>query len=103
MRKLMMIYDAAKILGIGDRASMFEIRSRFHTLMKEWHPDVSQADPSESHEMTIKLKEAYDILADYCLNYEISFRPDEIRQNIKKIPTEYWIDHFGDDPIWSNR
>lgn len=63
------VREAAEVLGIQDRASHNEIRSRYHEQIKEWHPDVPQKDPAVSYEMTLRLKEAYDLLVDYCVNY----------------------------------
>lgn len=92
--------EAAELLGIRDRASLNEIRRRYHEQIKEWHPDTSQRDPAESHEMTILLKAAYDLLVDYCMNRPVSFRLENLERDLEQSPADYWIDRFGDDPIW---
>jgi hypothetical protein len=94
------IREAADFLGISDRASLNEIRLRHHDLMKEWHPDRSQHDPGLSHERTIILKEAYEILLQYCMNHEFSFRIKDLAQDLECSPADYWMMRFGDDPIW---
>lgn len=94
------VREAAEVLGIRDRASLNEIRSRYHERIKEWHPDVSQKDPAESHEMTLRLKEAYDLLVDYCMNHTFSFRLEDLAKDLEQSPADYWRDRFGDDPIW---
>jgi hypothetical protein len=53
-RTSLSIREAADILGIANQATTNEIRSRYHTLVKEWHPDVSQRDPEESHTTMIR-------------------------------------------------
>jgi hypothetical protein len=92
--------EAAKILGIRERASLNEIRIRYYERIKEWHPDVSQKDPGVSHEMTIRLKKAYDLLVDYCMNHVISFRIEDLSRNLEQNPADFWKERFGDDPIW---
>ena len=92
--------EAAELLGIRDRASQSEIRARYSELIKEWHPDVSRKDSAESHEMTIRLKEAYGLLIDYCMTRPVSFRLDDLEKGLGQNPAGYWMDRFGDDPIW---
>ena len=72
------VREAAEVLGIRDRASLNDIRRRYHERIREWHPDVSQNDPEESHEMTLRLRGAYDLLVDYCMNQRVSFRIEDL-------------------------
>jgi hypothetical protein len=51
--------EAAKERGIQKKASLNEIRQKYHEPIKNWHPDVSTMDPEVSHEMTIRMKKAY--------------------------------------------
>jgi len=53
-----------------------------------------------SHEMMIRLKAAYDLLVDYCTNYVFSFRIEDLEQNLEKSPADFWMERFGEDPIW---
>jgi preprotein translocase subunit Sec63 len=92
--------EAAGILGIQERASLHEIRIRYHEQIKEVHPDVSQKDPAVSHERTIRLKEAYDLLVDYCMNHAFSFRVEDLAEDLEQSPADYWTERFGHDPIW---
>ncbi|MCK9342609.1 MAG: J domain-containing protein [Massilibacteroides sp.] len=94
------VREAAETLGIRDRASLNEIRVRYSEQIKEWHPDVSQKDPAVSHEMTIRIKAAYDLLVDYCMNHTVSFRLEDLEKDLEQSPADYWMDRFGDDPIW---
>lgn len=79
---------------------MNEIRARYRELAKEWHPDVSGQEPDVAHERFIRIREAYCLLEEYCMNYELSFRPEDIRAETKCDSREFWMDRFGDDPIW---
>lgn len=99
-RSTQVIREAVDILGITDNASLNDIHTRFRVLVKEWHPDVSQHDPDCSHVTFIRIKEAYDLLVDYGMNYELSFRAEDIRKGTDYDSKEFWMTHFGDDPIW---
>jgi len=95
----MTIPEAAEVLGINGRRSLNGIYARFHELVKEWHPDVSHYDPDLSHVTFIRIKEAYDILVECGMNYELSFRAEDIRKGTEYDSREFWTTHFGDDPI----
>jgi len=99
-RSSLTIPEAAEVLGLTGRASLNGIHARFHELVKEWHPDVSEHDPDLSHTTFIRIKEAYDILIEYGMNYEMSFRAEDIRKGTDYDSREFWMAHFGDDPIW---
>lgn len=92
--------EAAEVLGIQDKASLNEIRQTYREQIKKWHPDVSRQDPAVSHEMTIRLKKAYDLLVDYCMNHVFSFRIEDLSEDLELSPADFWMERFGDDPIW---
>jgi hypothetical protein len=94
------VRKAAEVLGVADRASLSEIRRRYRELMKERHPDVADGDAASSHRTAVELNEAYERLLGYCMNYRFSFRVEDIAAGMEKTPAEYWMDRFGDDPIW---
>lgn len=91
---------AADVLGIHDRASMREIEARYRALIHSWHPDVANTDPGTAHEMTIRLKEARNLLIGFCMDRQVSFDERDLAAEIGRTPREYWEDRFGDDPIW---
>ncbi len=95
------VMKAAEILGVTDRASLNEIRGRYRNLMKESHPDVADSDVSSSHRTAVELNRAYELLVGYCMNYRFTFRLEEIREGMEKTPAEYWMERYGDDPIWN--
>jgi hypothetical protein len=96
----MTVPEAAAVLTLPDRASLNEITARFRELAKEWHPDVSDHGPAESHEAFIRIRDAYQILVEYCTNYQISFKPGDIHKGSEYNSKEFWMSRFGDDPIW---
>lgn len=95
----MTIPEAAEVLGLTGRASLNGIHARFHELVKEWHPDVSGHDPDLPHTTSIRIKEAYDILVEYGTNYELSFRPENIRKGTDYDSLDFSMAHFGGDPV----
>jgi DnaJ-class molecular chaperone len=97
----MTIPEAAEVLGIFGKASPTGIHARFHDLVKEWHPDVSHHDPDLSHITFIRIKDAYNILVEYGMNYELSFLAEDIRKGTDFDSREFWMSRFGDAPIWS--
>jgi DnaJ-class molecular chaperone len=92
--------EAAEVLGIQEKASLNEIRQKYRELVKKWHPDVSEQDPAVSHEMMIRLKKAYDLLIDYCMNHVFSFRIEDLSEDLEQSPADFWMERFGEDPIW---
>lgn len=99
-RQILTVPEAVNVLGIPGKASLNGIHTRFRELAKEWHPDVSDHDPETAHVTFIRIREAYELLVDYCMNYEISFEPGEIRHGTSYDSREFWKSRFGDDPIW---
>lgn len=97
----MAVREAAGVLGITGGASLNEIRHRYRELMKEWHPDAAKSDPASSHQRAVTLNGAYELLFDYCTNHRFSFRLEDIKATMGKTPGEYWMERFGDDPLWS--
>lgn len=91
--------EAAEVLGIQEHASLNEIRQKYHEQIKTWHPDVSQQDPAVSHEMTIRIKKAYNLLGDYYMNHVFSFRIEDLSRDLKQSPADFWMPRFGEDPI----
>ncbi len=52
-----------EVLGIPPNASVEQIKRRFRALARRHHPDVAGNQPA-SHELFIKLSEAYQVLSD---------------------------------------
>jgi hypothetical protein len=50
--------------------------------------------------MFIRIKDAYDTLVEYGMNYKFSFQAEDIRKGTDYESGEFWRNHFGDDPIW---
>lgn len=102
-RKCLSPREAADILGIGDAASINQIRSRYHALVLEWHPDVSGYGSDETHNGMVRLNEAYEVLIHYCLRYQIPFSDKDGIQEGENGYDSAWMDQYGCDPIWGNQ
>lgn len=62
--------------------------------MKEWHPDKHKDDVQKANKMSTQINEAYEVIMDYCNNYEFSFDEDHIKK-VSYTPDEWWHDRFG--------
>ena len=91
------LQEAIRVLGIGDRSSIREIKSRHRELVKRHHPDtVNTAEP----EMIRQVNAAYRVMLDYVSGYRFSFAEKEFyEQN----PEELIRMQFADDPLWGRK
>jgi len=85
-----------QIFGLGERATLREIKSRHRELVKRHHPDAGNADDPEQIR---KVNAAYRTLLDYVAQYSFSFAEEEFyEQN----PEERLRRQFMDDQLWGN-
>ncbi len=72
------IEEARKLLGLGEAATLKEIRSAYRRLAHQHHPDKHDSADEENNEMMKKLNRAYKVLMDYCTDYKYSFREEAV-------------------------
>ena len=73
------IEEARKLLGLGEAATLKEIKSAYRTLSHRHHPDkLGSAAGEENGEVMKRLNWAYKLLMDYCDNYNYSFKENDI-------------------------
>lgn len=98
------LQQALEIFGLGERATLAEIKSRHRQLVKRHHPDgqtaatgrQSASNPADQREIR-RVNHAYRLLLAYTGNYSFSFSEEEFyRQN----PEEGLQRQFGNDPLW---
>lgn len=91
------LQEALRVLGLGERATLKEIKTRHRQLVLIHHPDIGKVDDPE----TIRqVNAAYRVLLDYVAEYRFSFAEDEFyEQN----PEERISMQFADDPLWGKR
>lgn len=90
---------ARQLLQLGDRATLGEIKRAYHRLCKRHHPDI-QNDGGESDNTIYRLTEAYELLMRYCNEYRFPLRTDEVDIYDAE---EWWMDRFGQDPLWGGK
>ncbi len=88
------LIKAKTLLGLSDKATLSEIKTRYKNLMKQWHPDTHPDDEQTAHEMSIQINEAYATLIEYCEKYEYNF-DEEFLQTQTLTPQEWWTKKFG--------
>ncbi len=85
---------ALACLGLGDRATLGEIKSRHRELVKRYHPDSGGGNEAERIRV---INAAYAVLRAYCDQYRFFFSEEEFyEQN----PDERLRRQFARDPIW---
>ncbi len=88
------LQEAQRTLGIRERSTIKEIKSRHRELVKRYHPDTGKMDEQE----TIReINAAYRVLLDYIEEYRISFTEDEF---FEQNPEERIRRQFMNDPLW---
>ena len=88
------LQESLRVLGLGERATLGEIKTRHRELVKRHHPDTGNAgDP----EMILEVNSAYRIVFDYVSEYRFSFSEEEFYE---QIPEERIRRQFADDPLW---
>jgi len=91
---------ARELLGLGDRATMDEIKRAYRRLCKKYHPDTTTAASRANTEMIYRLTEAYELLMRYCHEYRFPLKPGD---GDVVDAEDWWLDRFGQDPLWSRR
>lgn len=96
------IYEASKVLNLGEKATMSEIKESYRRLIKKWHPDKCKQNSDICKAKTEEIINAYRIILKYCHYQKYSFKKEDIISNlpIEKQMDEDWKNRFGNDPLW---
>ncbi len=88
------LQKSLEILGLYDRVTMKQVKSRHRELVKRYHPDSGENVGGEKIQ---QINAAYRILSEYLESYRFSFSEDEFySQN----PEERIRRQFMDDALW---
>jgi DnaJ-class molecular chaperone len=98
MDKYKEITTARKLLELPETASIKEIKANYRRLLAKWHPDKCTGNKGKCTKMTREIISAYKTILDYCQYYQYSFSKETIKRHLP--PEQWWIDRFGDDPLW---
>ena len=91
------LQEALRVLGLGERATLREIKTQHRELVKHHHPDTGNAGYPE---MIRQVNAAYRMVFDYVSAYRFSFAEDEFyEQNPEE---RIWM-QFADDPLWGKK
>jgi DnaJ-class molecular chaperone len=88
------LIKAKTLLGLSDKVTLSDIKSRYKTMMQQWHPDKHPDDPQTAHAMSTQINEAYAILLEYCSAYEYNLE-ESFLQEKTLTPQEWWAKKFG--------
>ena len=88
---------ALDVLGIGERASLAEIKVRHRQLIKRHHPDTHKTP--EDGELTRAINAAYRLVSNYCSQYRFDFCEKEF---LEQNPEERLRRQFAGDPLWGS-
>lgn len=94
------IDEARRVLGLGDEATLAQIKAAYRRLCKQHHPDTRPEDPGDGDEMMRRLTAAYRLLLRYCESYRFPLAPP-VGESLD--PDDWWLDRFGQDPLWGRR
>ena len=77
MADFLEIEEARKMLGLGEAATLKEIKAAYRRLAHRYHPDQHIGN-DQSQEAMKRLNRAYKVLTDYCKDYKYSFRQEDV-------------------------
>ncbi|MBP7089033.1 MAG: DnaJ domain-containing protein [Candidatus Omnitrophica bacterium] len=96
------INEARKLLGLGEDATLEEIKKAYKELCLIYHPDrCRDGKEKECEEMFKKISQANNVLISYCAGYRYSFKEKDVKRNtmdklfyehLKKFYDGWWGD-----------
>ncbi len=89
---------ARELLKLDDRATLGEMKRAYHRMCKKYHPDRA-GDSDRDSDIMYHLTEAYELLMRYTDEYRFPLTPGD---GDVYDPEDWWMDRFGQDPLWSN-
>jgi DnaJ-class molecular chaperone len=88
------LQESLLVFGLGNRATLREIKARHRELVMRYHPDTGG---EHDHDQIRRVNAAYRVLLNYIESYHFSFSEDEFYgQN----PEERLRQQFAGDPLW---
>jgi len=92
------IKAAADLLGLGEKASLAEIKKAYRRLSRKYHPDMQNGVKLKTEKIAMhELTEAYQRLLHYCGDYRFPLLPGEHEQLEAE---DWWFERFGQDHLW---
>ncbi|MBW1636553.1 MAG: J domain-containing protein [Deltaproteobacteria bacterium] len=94
------ILEAKQLLGLGDSATLAEIKHVFRSCSRQYHPDLA-GNTRENRKKMQQINEAYQAILIYCTNFSFPLVFNE--QDLEMDDEEWWMSRFGQDPHWSKK
>jgi len=89
-----------KILGLGETATLAEIKEAYRSLSLKYHPDkCADDDKQRCEEMFKKINRANRILMSYCASYRYSFAEEDVKEVTGEAFAEEHAKRFYEDFI----
>jgi hypothetical protein len=88
------IIKSKSLLGLREKSTLKEIKSKYKNLMKKWHPDKHKDNQEQATKMSMQINEAYETIMRYCEEFEFPFDEEHIKKTHQS-PAEWWHDKFG--------
>lgn len=89
--------EALRVMDLGERVTLKEIKTRHKELVKRHHPDTGNTNEPD---MIRKVNAAYQVVLDYISAYRFSFAKEEF---FEQNPEERLRQQFADDPVWGRK
>ncbi len=87
--------SAIRIFGLGERATLEEIKTRYRELAKRHHPDGGATEDTEA---IYRVIEANRVILEYVESYRYRFSEEEY---LDQDPEERLRRQFMGDPLWN--
>ena len=71
------IVKARNLLGLGEYATLKQVKKAYRKKAFQYHPD-REGKGVQGEEMMKELNWAYKLLMDYCTNYNYSFKEQDV-------------------------
>ena len=75
------INQARELLGLGEAATLRQVKQAYKRVANRYHPDkCKDPDKTKCDEMMKMINEAYELIMKYCNQYSYSFREEDVRR-----------------------
>jgi len=75
------IDEARKLLGLGEFASLKQVKAAYKRAANRYHPDkCKDENMAMCDEMMKKINEAHELIMEYCAKYSYSFQVEDVKR-----------------------
>lgn len=75
------IREACELLGLGETATLKQVKAAYKKVAGRYHPDrCKDPDKAKCDEMMKKINQAYELIMKYCSEYSYSFGEEDVRR-----------------------